>query len=301
MTRSTAKTTYNSPKDKLIDFIVKGIETKDVLPWDSGLLNGAILPRNYISKRNYRGTNFLLLNYFGKENGSQEWVTYLQAKENGGTVRKGEKGLPIIYFTYWDKKRKCKADVISEKENIVPISKYSTVFEISQCDGLESRREPLHEINHPSMSDVDDLIKTFADKTSLTLELDKVSGNGFYSPLEHLVSVAALKYYRTKEDYYSTLFHELVHSTGTAMGRKVGGSFGSETYSEEEIVAETGAMLMCMEFGIAKTARENSLAYVKGWSKSLKANPSWLIKGMNEAEKAVHYFFETVGYTPQFI
>lgn len=295
MTTNTKKTT-----EKLIEYIVNKIEENNILPWNSGLLNSEIFPRNYISKKNYHGINSILLSFFSltNKNCTQEWVTYLQAKSKGGNVKRGEKGLPIIYFSEWDKERKCIPDEKSKKEDITTITRSSTVFEISQCNGLESHRE-FQEIDHPSINEIDDLIETFANKTELTLELEKTGGNGFYSPSKHLVSVAALKYYKTKEDYYSTLFHELIHSTKNAMNRVASTSFGSETYSQEEIVAETGAMLLCKEFGLAKTPRDNSIVYVKGWGENLKKNPSWLIKGVSDAEKAVKYFFKTIGYTPQ--
>ena len=83
------------------------------------------------------------------------------------------------------------------------------------------------------------------------------------------------------------------------MHRNQNTRFGSHEYSEEEIVAETGAMLLCMEFGIEKTIRNNSIEYLRSWSKYLQDNASWLIDGSRKAEKAVKYFFETVGYTPR--
>ena len=180
---------------------------------------------------------------------------------------------------------------------MVPYLRVSTVFDISQCEGIKPRRE-VKTIDHPPMEQVDALMEKFAESTGLKLELTKKSGSGSYSPSEHLVSVAGLRYHKTPNAYYSTVFHELVHSTGKAMGRDMSGIFGNHKYSEEEIVAECGAMLLCMEFGILKESEDNSVEYLRHWGEKLTENPKWLIQGMSKAEKAVQYIFEKMGYTP---
>jgi len=291
-----------SAKEKLIDAIVDGINKTQSLPWDNGRLNGDMSPINRISKKKYHGVNRIMLYFFSRTMTapSKEYVTFLQAKKAGGNVKKGAKGCPIIFFSFWDTARKCPKDEESDPKDVVPLTKCSTVFDISQCDGIKPSRE-VKSINHPPMTDVDKMVQTFADKTNLKLDLSGVGGVGCYMPLKHAVSVAGLKYHKTAAAFYSTLFHELIHSTGKAMGRKVENFFGSHEYSEEEIVAETGAMLLCLEFGIEKVEKDNSIAYLKSWGSRLKENPNWLIKGVGDAEKAVKYFFDTVGYTPKVI
>ena len=308
-----------SPREKIVDAVIRGIKKNNSMPWDNGRLNTGLCPINYSTGNEYRNSNRVLLYFYGNilPACSQEWVTFLQAQKKGFHVKRGEKGFPIVFYADWDTERHCYADENSDKENIKTVITYSTVFEISQCEyspncikknipyskceptPVKPRRE-LRSIDHPPMTEVDKLIKLFAEKTKLTLRLDKVAGSGYYSPSEHLISVANLKYYKTAAEYYSTLFHELIHSTGAALHRNQNTRFGSHEYSEEEIVAETGAMLLCMEFGIEKTMRNNSVEYLRSWSKHLQDNASWLIDGSRKAEKAVKYFFETVGYTPRF-
>lgn len=290
-----------SAKEKLIDAIVDGINKTQSLPWDNGRLND-LSPINHVSKKKYHGVNRVMLRFFTRmiEAPNQEFLTFLQAKKAGGNVKRGEKGCPIVFFTWWDTKRKCPEDQDSDKADVIPLVKSSTVFDVSQCDGVEPSRE-IKSIDHPAMADVDAMVQKFAEKTNLKLNLNGVGGTACYVPARHTVSVSGLKYHKTAAAYYSTLFHELIHSTGKAMGRKVANFFGSHEYSEEEIVAETGAMLLCLEFGIEKVEKDNSIAYLQSWGKKLKENPNWLIKGVSDAEKAVQYLFDTVGYTPQVI
>ena len=205
-----------------------------------------------------------------------------------------------MFYSLWDKQRKCLADNDSADDDIIPLLKSSTVFDLCQCENIKPKRE-YKIIEHTPLVEVDTLVEKFAKATNLRLELEKQADSGLYSPSQHKVSVAGLRYYKTPDEYYSTLFHELVHSTGKALERKITGMFGDEDYSEEEVVAECGAMLLCMEFGLEKKTRNNSFSYVKHWSEKLSENKDWLFRGVNQAEKAVDYILQTVGYEPKVI
>ena len=302
-TRTTnTATTKVSPKDKLLGAILKGIEDNNLLPWDNGRLNANRTAVNRATGKKYKGINRLALNNASDvlANPTQEWVTFKQAQSLKGSVRKGEHGFPIVFFSLWDKERKCFADDESKDKDVIPLLKSSVVFDLCQCEGIEVSRE-YKTIEHKPLDEVDALVEKFAEATNLRLELDKQADNGFYSPTHHKVSVAGLRYYKTPDEYYSTLFHELVHSTMKAMGRDKSGFFGDEKYSEEEVVAECGAMLLCMEFGIEKKARDNSLSYVKHWGGKIAENKDWLFRGMSQAEKAVEFILEKADYKPVII
>lgn len=289
-------------KQKVINYILEGIEANSSLPWDNGRLNADRLPINHISGKKYRGFNLLLLSCAGYrlQSPDDEWVTFLQAKNLGTSIKKGEKGCPILFFQKWDKIRHCPQDKDSDPDDCVGIFKSSVVFDISQCaDKVEPKREYV-EIKHAPREELDKLIELFAKNTGLTLKLEKKTGSGYYQPSEHLVSVAALKYHKTPDEYYSTLFHELIHSTAKELKRKMGSEFGGDLYSKEEVVAECGAMLLCLEFGFNKVSRDNSVQYLKSWAQKLKDNEDWLIQGMSKAQKAVDFFYEKANYTPKF-
>lgn len=300
-TNTNATTKKISAKEKLTAFILDAIEVDGALPWDNALLN-TLAPINASTMKRYRGGNILALSMMGNKlpAAEQEWVTFNQVTKLGGKVKKGEHGTPIIFYTPWDKERKCIKDDKSKEEDVIFIIKGSTVFDISQCEGITPKRD-VTSIQHDRYDDAEKVIADFAKATNLKLNLTKKGGVGWYSPTSHEISVAGIAYYKTAEEYYSTLFHEMTHSTAIALDRNIDGVKGGTAYSKEEVIAECGAMLLCMEFGISKHCRDNSAAYLKEWSAHLKDNPDWLISGMSAAEKAVKYVFDKAGYKPQIV
>lgn len=279
--------------------------------WFSGLLNGTrgIAPISGSTLKEYGFSNAFTcilsawarkarMEREGLDAGecSYEYLTFKQITALGGKVKKGEHGVPIVFFTEWDKVQKCRPNAESEREDIVRVMRYYLVFDIAtQVEGISPRRVIKTKENTPLVQ-IDTYVKKFAEKTNLKLEIGKVSGAGSYSPSQHTVSVAGLQYYDSPEAYYSTLFHECIHSTAEALGRDISGNFfGNKNYSEEEIVAECGAMILCQRFGIHDIPCKNSLEYLRSWSKKLRENPSWLSKGISKATKAVTYFLEKAG------
>lgn len=279
--------------------------------WFSGLLNGTrgIAPISGSTLKEYGFSNAFTcilsawarkarMEREGLDAGecSYEYLTFKQITALGGKVKKGEHGVPIVFFTEWDKVQKCRPNAESEREDIVRVMRYYLVFDIAtQVEGISPRRVIKTKENTPLVQ-IDAYVKKFAEKTNLKLEIGKVSGAGSYSPSQHTVSVAGLQYYDSPEAYYSTLFHECIHSTAEALGRDISGNFfGNKNYSEEEIVAECGAMILCQRFGIHDIPCKNSLEYLRSWSKKLRENPSWLSKGISKATKAVTYFLEKAG------
>lgn len=279
--------------------------------WFSGLLNGTrgIAPISGSTLKEYGFSNAFTcilsawarkarMEREGLDAGecSYEYLTFKQITALGGKVKKGEHGVPIVFFTEWDKVQKCRPNAESEREDIVRVMRYYLVFDIAtQVEGISPRRVIKTKENTPLVQ-IDTYVKKFAEETNLKLEIGKVSGAGSYSPSQHTVSVAGLQYYDSPEAYYSTLFHECIHSTAEALGRDISGNFfGNKNYSEEEIVAECGAMILCQRFGIHDIPCKNSLEYLRSWSKKLRENPSWFSKGISKATKAVTYFLEKAG------
>lgn len=279
--------------------------------WFSGLLNGTrgIAPISGSTLKEYGFSNAFTcilsalarkarMEREGLDAGecSYEYLTFKQITALGGKVKKGEHGVPIVFFTEWDKVQKCRPNAESEREDIVRVMRYYLVFDIAtQVEGISPRRVIKTKENTPLVQ-IDTYVKKFAEETNLKIEIGKVSGAGSYSPSQHTVSVAGLQYYDSPEAYYSTLFHECIHSTAEALGRDISGNFfGNKNYSEEEIVAECGAIILCQRFGIHDIPCKNSLEYLRSWSKKLRENPSWLSKGISKATKAVTYFLEKAG------
>ncbi len=279
-------------KSELVELITKKIETDKVLPWSIGLLNKVYTPINGKTGRPYRGINYLLLNYFGS--GSMEFMTFNQIKEAGGKVKKGSKSFPIIFWSVYNKAEKRPAQAGDDEDDIYGFWKKYNVFEVGeQTEGIEPKREYNTKENEHNI-DVESFVKTFAEKTGLTINIKNRNGVACYRPADHSVNIAPVEEYESTNAWAATLLHECVHSTARAMKRTLIGGFGSEKYSKEEVIAEFGAALLCREFGIT-TEDDNTAAYLQSWSKKLKENPDWLISGANQAQKAVDYMLKMAG------
>ena len=288
-------------KNELVKLITDKIEKDNLLPWQKGTLNSTWFPINGFTKKNYRGINLIVLSFLGGAN--QEFLTFKQVQEKGGKVKKGAKSLPVLYWQPWNFKEHRAPQEGDNKEDVAGFYKQYNVFDISQTEGIEPSRKLVKRENVEHNEEIENIIKEFAKNTKLNLKIEtstKIGNNSaYYSPTFHEVYIAPCEEYTTTEQWLSTFFHELVHSTAKALKRKIDGhKFGSYEYSKEEIVAEFGATMLCRIFGVNAEV-DNSAVYIKSWSKKLKENPDWLISGANEAQKAVDYILEKAGYKMQ--
>lgn len=282
----------NDTKQKIVDMVLKKMEETKQTPWDSGFIACREEPVNLATGKAYRGVNSFTLKAFGR--GANEYVTFKQAVKLGGKVRKGEHGLPVIWYTMWNKTQKRPANADDdETDEIIPYMRSATVFEVSQCDGLESKRLSEPRGNVRQNDRIDKWFDTFRTATKLTVE--HTLQNASYSPTLHTISIRNIDEYNTDDTYYQTLMHEAVHSTGKHMGRSEFKKWGDHAYSEEEVVAEMGSLFLCDHFGIIKSQIDNSSVYINHWSQKLRENPNWLFKGVKDAEKAYDYMLKTGG------
>lgn len=172
--------------------------------------------------------------------------------------------------------------------------RYFNVFEVSQTTLIPKRTLEEKKDNKLDI-DVEKFVTDFAKATELKItQIHSANKTACYIPSKHAIEISEISLYKSSNEYYSTLFHEMIHSTMKDLNRKTSCSFGSELYSKEEVVAEVGAMFLCDMFGIERTS-SNSIAYVQSWSKHLRDNPDWLISGANQSEKAVDFMLEKAG------
>lgn len=208
---------------------------------------------NWTTQKPYRGINALLLD-------AGEYATFKRIMEAGGTVKKGAKGEIVVFWKWLEKENEDTGEL--EK---IPLLRYYRVFNIAtQCEGLESKRGGEAQLMHDPIEEAEKLIAGYADRPPIRF----APGRAFYRPADDVVSVPPLADYEQPEEYYSTVFHELVHSTGHQKRLDRPGvtelaAFGDENYSKEELVAEIGAAMMCAVCGIDNTTIENSAAIVQ--------------------------------------
>jgi len=261
------------------------------------------------SGKPYQGVNILLLNLLGK---SGEMITFNQCKAEGGRIRKGAKAATIVYWNMVRKETEELDDEGNKKVTIIPVLKTYNVFSVeADCEGIEPKHKPepmtvtiptkwhFENVNgidesayNPAAESV--IAGYLARSNGLKLDRNCNSDRAFYRPSAHSVTVPNISQFNQVEEFYSTLFHELGHSTGHASllnrfsGKDAVAAFGSESYSREELVAEITAASVLNTLGLESgNSFRNSAAYVKGWSEKIKNDPMMFITAAGRAEKAL--------------
>jgi antirestriction protein ArdC len=261
---------YKMVTDQILASLKQG-EIPWVRPWN------VEQPRNLISKKAYKGVNLWLL--MGK-GGSPYWLTYKQAKQLGGNVRKGEHGSMVIYWSMLKTKDK------DNKEKTVPLLRYFTVFNATQCDGIDCPKgEEKREIKEASA-----IVDGMPRKPQI--KHDDIN-RAFYSPMGDFVNMPPINQFKDSASYHAVLFHELAHATGhsTRLSRNTltgQTNFGSADYGKEELTAELCSSFLCHKAGLNKDIKDHA-SYIQGWIKSLKDEPNLIIWASGRAEAACKY------------
>lgn len=265
------------------------------IPWQKPWASLGGLPRNLASRRPYRGMNVLLLS-LGQPYQSPWWLTYKQAQDLGGHVRKGEKSSLV---TFWKFPRSDPppeegrgGESASEADRgHVPLLRQYHVFNLEQCEGIAAPPSEEHlPKEHERNAACEEIVTGMPRRP--WLEYD--ARQAFYSPALDCVAMPDLSQFQSPESYYATLFHELVHSTGhpTRLARTSLGTpppFGSPDYSREELVAEFGAAFLCAQGGIFPQVAENTAAYIQGWLAALKGDKRFLPIAASQAQRAADF------------
>lgn len=277
-----AKSVYEMVTERIINQLEKGI-----IPWRkpwTGIKGGAY---NRISKKSYSLLNQMLLKHEG------EYATYNQWESLGGHVRKGEKS-EIVVFWKIQPIEETKEDGTKETKQ-VPILRYFNVFHISQVEGVE----PLTKDDLKSIEPIEKAESVLHDYWSREgIEVKHIGGDeAYYSPSRDLIRLPLFDQFTDANEYYSTAFHESVHSTmkesrcnraEDRKGKLV--AFGSNDYSKEELIAEIGSASLMNIIGIetGKTF-QNSTAYIQSWLSVLRNDVKFIVSASSKAEKAVNY------------
>lgn len=255
-------------------------------PWRSSSSRWA---ENLISRKPYKGINQFLLHI--SDHSSPYWLTYKQAQELGGNVRKGEKGTPVVYVGTG---KESKND--DGSENTYTFLKHYTVFNVDQCDGLADKVpavETVERTPHERIQAAESVVAGYSDKPAIV-----TAAQAWYRPSTDTVGIPALDLFDSPAAYYATLFHELGHSTGhisrcNREGILAKAAFGTETYSKEELVAEMCAAFLCSEVGIDTIAP--SASYLHSWITVLKGDSRLVVSAAAKANQAFDYITKKGG------
>ena len=279
---------YQIVTDRIVGSLKEGIIPWEK-PWKIPTFSGGSFPRNLKSGKPYRGVNVFLL--WGARYSSPFWVTFKQAQELGGTVRKGEKGTPIVFYKQLQKRSdKVGTDQESDQDRAPFILMSYTVFNVEQCDGLPV---PTMEDERTGQIHLDEsceaIVTGWSGRPTIRTEIATES-RAYYRPGTDSVHLPARFRFVDTAHYYATLFHELMHSTGheSRLARSFGERFGDELYSKEELIAETGAAFLCAFAGISTEHTErNTTAYLQNWISRLEQDNKLIVQAAASAQRAV--------------
>jgi antirestriction protein ArdC len=261
-----------------------------VQPWGrpeaAGLVPG--LPRNALTGRHYSGINVLILwgAVIAEGFPSQGWLTFKQALEAGGNVRKGERGTTVVYADrFTPEAEKERARESGEDAKAIPFLKRFTVFNVAQCEGLRPGLAP-----EPLPLPERDIVPVAEEVIAASGVDFRIGGNrAFYVPGEDYVQVPPQPAFFEQVNYYRTCLHELTHATGhrSRLARNQTGAFGSRDYAREELVAEMGAAFLCASLGIVPTVRHAD--YLAGWLDVLREDNRAIFRAAGQASKAADW------------
>lgn len=297
----------------LVDQVLKNLEEGAGL-WKQGwIVTGA--PQSATTGKRYRGLNNFFLTLAAMREGYKDnrWATFHQIQENGWSFKTDEEGKSIAkgksetveFYELWDKATKKPFDrsvldgLTKEerddymKENVYPLRKYYKVFNADIIDGIPAP-EQTNEIDERTRSERAEQFIDFWSKTES--EISYGGGSAYYNPKTDKIRLPERRDFHTAEDYYSTAFHEIGHSTGheKRLNRNLEGGFGSSEYAKEELRAEIASMFIEQEFGIEvdESAVRNNSAYLQAWKEEIKEDPNALFKAIIDADRIAKYLVE---------
>lgn len=269
---------YATITDRIIAQLEQGI-----IPWRkpwTGVNGGAISGG---TGKPYSLLNQMLLQKPGR------WFTFAEAKKLGASIIKGSHGTVIYFWRPLVTKEKDKDG--KEIEKTIPLLRQYVVFHESQITGLPQKTEEEVFYNDP-IPEAEKIERDYINREHITIN-HIISDRAYYSPMNDEIVVPVLEQYPKKEEYYSTLFHEMVHSTGhrTRLNRlNRTAAFGSEDYSKEELVAEIGAAALLNHVGIETPETfTNNTAYIQSWLRALQNDTRMLVGASSQAGKAVDF------------
>ena len=276
-----SKTVYEIVTEKVLEMMDKGVVAWRK-PWDATGLR----PCNAESMRPYSGGNMFLLSMLPFA--TPAFLTFNQIKKAGATIKPGEekKHYPVFYWKWLEK--------VNDKGIVekIPMLRYFLVWNVEQVEGYELNPKLTAGENraHDPIDAAEKIAHSYPNPPQVVIAK---TDRACYYPKDDKINAPELDQYSNPQEYYSTLFHEMAHSTGhkSRLNRKEVNdpiTFGSHDYSLEEMVAELTAAFLCAEAGLDNTL-DNSAAYIKGWHAKLSADPKLFWTAAGRAQKAADY------------
>ena len=279
---------YAIVTEKIINMLESG-----VVPWRRPWTSTG-LPRNLVSKKPYKGINYFLLS--ASKYVSPFWLTYRQATEFGGHVRKGEESTIVVFWKAEDVKQSSEAleaEETDDKNRRRFLLRYYRLFNLEQCELPQAVLDKLPKIETHEHDPIEAAERIIAGIPNPP-EIQYAGSRAFYSPITDRITLPPRELFSSAEEFYATLNHEESHAVGhpKRLNRKSiteAAPFGSPTYCFEEIVAEMSAAYLCAEAGISPAVIDNEAAYIQGWLKKIRSEKRLVVSAAAQAQKAADF------------
>jgi antirestriction protein ArdC len=253
-----------------------------------------------MTNRNYQGWNVFLLNFITlhHEYKTPYFITYKQAMDAGGTIRRGQKGYFVVWWATIEDKSKMIDESGEIKSKTFRIPKCHTVFNIDQTFGIEFPKvEELFRSHAQKIQACDQIINNMPNRPGIKQGGDEA----WYNRITDCINLPNIERFHSDEAYYKTKFHELAHSTGhqSRLNREElikSDGFGNQLYSKEELTAELTAAFLSALCGIEQQTIINSAAYIQGWFKALQNDKRLILKAASQAQAATDYILNKAGH-----
>ena len=284
-----AKSVYEIVTERILEKLEAG-----TVPWHKPWAGGGC-PQNLVSGKEYRGVNIFLLGSQGFA--SPFWVTFKQAKSLGGSVRKGERATPCVLWKWIARKNEnTETGEIETKQ--IPLIRYYSVFNAEQCDGISHARLGAKQDEPEPFNPIKSAERIVASYPKPPTIAHDGRGSAYYRPRTDSIHMPEREIFDSEAHYYSTLFHEMAHSTGHESRLARPGitnpiKYASHEYSQEELVAEMGAAFLAAEARIdADGLVDNSASYISNWVKALRNDKKLVVFAGAQAQKAVDHILD---------
>ena len=304
--KTTAKNNFSTEKkDTFIERILENLDQVNAKDWEVYTNLSAIYPTNLFTGKKYNGFNViaLYLDTIIKQFKSSKYATFNTISKAGGRLKKGAKGCVIEFFSFIYKDKETKKNIPFEVVKLMTLEQLQLIDKIAvlknyvvfNSELIENLSEinleiSTEEIEENEISEIENC-ENFIEKIIVNGNLNLKYGaeeTAYYSPKMDYVMLPKRQFFISTSKYYSTLFHEVIHWTGheSRLNRNLKGHNDKESYSFEELIAEMGAMLCSLQFGIFEEFI-NSVRYLKGWASANSLDRETAIrKAFTESKKA---------------
>ena len=253
---------------------------KGEIPWKKPWMASG-LAVSHTTGKPYSLLNQMLLGRAG------EYLTFKQVQQEKGYVRKGEKAHMVVFWKWLEKEDEETGETVQ-----IPFLKYYNVFHVDQCEGITAK----HVAKMPDVVEADaeaeNIIADYVQREGVQI-VNEQGNSAYYQPATDRIVLPLMKQFAETAEYYSTAFHEIIHSTGheKRLNRlDAPAHFGSEDYSKEELIAEIGSSALVHHCGLeTPNSFRNNAAYIQNWLQVLKNDKRFIVSAAGKAEKAVNY------------